>query len=246
MAAIVPLLTHLQPPGFFSTIRLDRFSPNFFDAESLGFTGVEPIAPYRSIYDLPAEAIRNHAYYFSFQYREPQVVASYAQPLARALGSWQRVASSSAFFSVDTGDHLILWDLRPVAKRATTVLSGRDRLLYLACDSATDARQLSAQLSADVTASIDALVADGLMLHEDHRYLALAIPLGEYAPAQPIVQNFYRLVRGIGEPADNGIVVQFRGRAQGDKTTPRRFPNVPRRSLSASQFKVSGNHILIH
>ena len=37
MANIVPLLTHLAPPIGFGGLRLDRFSPNFFDAASLGF-----------------------------------------------------------------------------------------------------------------------------------------------------------------------------------------------------------------
>jgi len=254
MAALVPLLTHLQPPGFFSTIRLDRFSPNFFDAERLGITNVEPIDAYRHIYDLPADAIRNLAYYFSFGYQQPRSVASYAQPLAQALRDWQRVAGSSAFFSVDTGDHLILWDLRPVAKRATTVLSGRERLLFLACDAASDARQLAAQLTKmtahevsqdEVEAALEPMVADGLMIHEDHRYLALAIPLGEYAPARPIVQNFYRLVRGIGEPSDDGIVVRL-SNSQSNKTTPRRFPRFPRGPLTAFKFQVDGNRILIH
>ena len=254
MAALVPLLTHLQPPGFFSTIRLDRFSPNFSDATSLGITNVEPIDAYRYLYDLPADALRNLAYYFSFSYQEPRSVASYAQPLAQALREWQRVAGSSAFFSVDTGDHLILWDLRPIAKRATTVLSGRERLLYLACDAASDARQLATHLTtmtarevstADVAAVLAPLVDDGLLIHEDHRYLALAIPLGEYAPARPIVQHFYQLVRGIGEPTHDGIAVQL-SNPQPNKTTPRRVLRFPRRPLTAFQFQVDGNRILIH
>ena len=39
MAKAVPFLTHLPPPGTISLIRLDRFSPNFFDAEKLGLIG---------------------------------------------------------------------------------------------------------------------------------------------------------------------------------------------------------------
>ncbi|RPH58650.1 MAG: RiPP maturation radical SAM protein 1, partial [Acidobacteria bacterium] len=41
MAKFVPFLTYLQPPDTMCMIRMDRFSPNFFDAEKLGLVDIE-------------------------------------------------------------------------------------------------------------------------------------------------------------------------------------------------------------
>src|SRR5207253_3044818 len=42
MTQLVPLLSHLQPPGTVSLIRLDRFSPNFSEGDKLGVAKIEP------------------------------------------------------------------------------------------------------------------------------------------------------------------------------------------------------------
>ena len=81
MAKFVPFLTHLQPPDTMCMIRMDRFSPNFFDAEKLGLVDIEPIASYRHVYRLAEPAIANLAYYFTFRYREPRDVASVPRDL---------------------------------------------------------------------------------------------------------------------------------------------------------------------
>jgi hypothetical protein len=226
MAGLVPLLTHLQPPSYFSTIRLDRFSPNFFDAEKLGFVSVEPLDAYRFIYgSLPSEAIRNLAYHFNFAYRDPQDLGSYARPLALALRDWQAAADRSDLFSIDTGEHLLIWDLRPIAKGALTVLSGRERMLYLACDAIADVRQIAAAVKEssvdDVASMLNALVEVGLLVQQNGRYLALAIPVGDgYAPAKPVVKRLYATLR-------------------------RRFPTVHPHILSAPQFRVDRPIVLI-
>ena len=59
MADLIPLLVHLPGPDGVGEIRLDRFSPNFFDAERLGFTNVRPVAPYKFIYDFPDDVLFN-------------------------------------------------------------------------------------------------------------------------------------------------------------------------------------------
>jgi hypothetical protein len=253
MAALVPLITHLRPPDFFSTIRLDRFSPNFFDGERLGFSDIEPLEAYRHVYrGLPPEAIRNLAYHFSFGYRVPQDLDSYAEPLARALGKWQRVAGQSDLFSIDTGDHLIIWDLRPVAVSSLTVLTGDERLLYLAADAITDARRLAGDLAARggramplerIEDALGPLVERGLIAQDGSRYLALAVPLGDYLPARPVTEQFYRLIRDIGEPARGGVAVRWTPESGSSK---RSRSNISKRPLTVSRFTVEGNHVLIH
>ncbi len=95
LSRVVPLITHLPAPSNFGNIRLDRFSPNFFDAERLGFTDVEPLAPYRHIYPLDDAVRANLAYYFDHRYQRPHDVEGYTRPLSAALRDWKKVGARS-------------------------------------------------------------------------------------------------------------------------------------------------------
>lgn len=248
MAELVPLLAHLQPPEYVGTIRLDRFSPNFAEAERLGFTSLQPFASYRHVYPaLPDEAIRNLAYYFTFEYREPRDVESYLAPLRNAVYAWREAHATSALFSVDGADHLIVWDLRPVARQFLTVLSGLERRLLLSCDAIAYGRQLVTSLGCsdeELHAAADALVARGLLLRDGDRLLALPIPLGEYSPAPAIVDRFQRMARAAGTRAERGIAIPFDIQvAPPAAGRPRR--NRPR-PLTPARFAIHGDHVVLH
>jgi len=257
MANVIPLLTHLPPAHFISPIRLDRFSPNYFEAEKLGLANVEPLNAYQYVYrGIAPEALRNLAYHFVFDYQEPQDVATYARPVALALQEWKELVGRSDLFSIDTGDHLLIWDLRPVAKRALTVLSGAERLLYIACDAVTDTRQLEKTLASlgaprnadEIIAMLAPMIENGLVLQDGTRYLALAVAVGDYAPAQPVVKQFYGVVKSLGVPTDGGIAVPLNVEAAPlVRSRKVRKPAVPRfpRSISTPQFKVEGSYLLI-
>lgn len=64
MAALVPLIEHLPPPTGLSPLRLDRFSPNYEDAERLGFRNVRPATAYAALHRGPPEVIADLAYFF--------------------------------------------------------------------------------------------------------------------------------------------------------------------------------------
>lgn len=251
MAKIIPLLTHLPAANFIAPIRLDRFSPNYFEGETLGLANIEPLEAYRHVYrGVPHDALRNLAYHFIFQYARPQDVAAYARPVALALRQWQQLNGRSDLFSIDTGDHLLVWDLRPVARRALTVLSGAGRLLYSACDAVTDVRQLERTLTAlgaprgteEIASMLAPLVDDGLILQDGGRYLALAVPVGEYAPARSVVREFYGVVKRIGVPTGDGIAIPLNGAAKRRASAPFR---IKQHSISTPQFKVEGAFLFI-
>ena len=218
VAALVPNLTHLPPPVGISSIRLDRFSPHFFDAERFGLVDVEPLPSYRHVYALPDEAISNLASYFIFRYRDPQAAGDYAQPALRQLRRWKRVAARSELFSVDMDGSLFIWDLRPGAGAPLTRLDGLDRALYQACDAVNHVGQLarvpgrldgSGWDAALVSDRLARLSARGLMAADGNRYLALAIPLGEYSPAASAVTGFYEVVSGLGRGGRHGLTVRL-------------------------------------
>ncbi|HEV2722346.1 MAG TPA: RiPP maturation radical SAM C-methyltransferase [Thermoanaerobaculia bacterium] len=249
MTKMLPLLSHLQPQQYFIGIRMDRFSPNFFDAERLGFTNLRPFEAYQHVYQLPPEAVHNMACFFNFDYRQPQDVDGYALPLRAACAQWQADHPRSALFFVDDGEHLAIWDLRPVARHLLTILSGLDRRLYLACDGVAYAAQLARTLgdSEEAIRSAAALLVDrGLMLRDGDRLLALAIALSdEYTPPPQIVARFRRMVRAAGGRAEDGIAVRCDTRSPeiADRPSPRK----PRmRRLHHSQFTIDSDSVILH
>src|SRR5690606_31494735 len=76
--AVLPYLTHLQPPGGFWPVMIDRFCPYF---ESPGRYGVENIRPLPGYYDVlpPGAPVPKIAYHFegdfeSESYRHPDLL----------------------------------------------------------------------------------------------------------------------------------------------------------------------------
>jgi ribosomal peptide maturation radical SAM protein 1 len=257
MAKVVPYLTHLPPPGAISIIRLDRFSPNFFDAEKLGLIEIEPVASYQHVYQLPREAIANLAYYFTFRYREPRDVSAYVRPLHQETVAWMRSAALSDLFAVDVGTRLLIWDLRPAGQQPLSIVDGLDRVLYQACDAACDVRQLvTIAQTAGVDATIDEVVArleplveQGLLLRDGSRFLALAIPLGEYSPDAPVVERFFKVVSELGRRTPAGTLVSLKDAARTRRSSfvqTRRLPHkrarrIGRSGLTPAQFEITGN-----
>lgn len=245
MASVIPSLVHLPPPQSFNGIRMDRFSPNFFDAERLGFRDLTPLPAYRHIYDLPEEAIANLAYYFTFHYRQPQEPREYVVPFLRALRRWQRQHHDSDLFAVDTPDALLLWDLRSDARMPLTVLRDRDRELYRSCDAAAGIRQLAAthtMSESEIADRLDPLVEKGFMVGDPSsaghsRYLALAVPLGDYVPAPEIAARFRQVARDVAK-SDRRVRLK--------PGKPRRSRARRDRSITPSTFTVQGEHVLIH
>jgi len=206
LADVVPLLRHLPPPGGFGAIRLDRFSPNFFDADRLGFKNVRPLTPYGHVYPFPEEVLRNLAYYFSYDYQEPRDVAGYVRKLARELRKWKR-DHESELLSVTCGDTLVIADSRPKASESLTVLRGLDKALYEACDSVTNPASLAAALERAgfgrlsepaVVDRLAPLVERGFVLSDGPRYLGLAVAAGDYVPATKAARALLRRARARG------------------------------------------------
>jgi len=197
MAQLVPLLTHLQPPQFATTIRVDRFSPNFTQAEQLGLKNLTPYPAYSYVYSLPPATLTNLAYYFTFEYATSQDVESYVMPLAKAVEQWQHCHKHSRLFSMEIGDRLMIWDRRPVAQAPLIVLTGLQRFVYKLCDQIAAPRQIlqswiaqsvgpaESLTLADIRAALAACTAKGIMIEQDDCFLALAGPAPQLNPPTP-------------------------------------------------------------
>ena len=107
-----------------------------------------------------------------------------------------------------------MWDLRPVARHPLTVLRGLPRALHEACDAAKSLRELAAAgrtpsgfARDEVERALDALVASRLVLSDGERHLALAVPLGRFAPEGRALDRFWRVARAMGRTTGDGIVI---------------------------------------
>jgi hypothetical protein len=190
MADLSARVCHLPHPTGVSMIRLDRFSPNFNQSDQLGFTKLRPLPFYEFLYDLPDAARHNLAYYFAYDYKVPQDVSRYADPLVRKVHAWKTTWRHAELVSVDLDTRLLLFDTRPSAQAPVSVLSGEDRELYLTCDTITDA----SALDDSSTTRLRSIAAAGLMLNEGTKYLSLAVAIGDYQPPRDAMRRLRPLL----------------------------------------------------
>jgi len=184
MGRIVPLITHLQPPVGEGPIRIDRFSPNFEQAEQLGFNTLLPHPAYRYVYPFGPEVLRNLAYFFIPEGDTSGNVPEYTKPLGNEVKRWRACHGKSDLFWIDKGTRLLIWDFRPVAGEVLTVLTGYERFSYMACDRIRTAPQIvdlwranSADgplTEAKVSETLNSFAERGLMVKQGNSYLALA------------------------------------------------------------------------
>ncbi len=86
---LLPLLSHLQPPGALGHLVLDRFSPHFFDAEAFGIERVRPLAAYGDVFPDGADLARL-AYHFVGDYDCGGYAAiDTVRALRAAVTAWQ-------------------------------------------------------------------------------------------------------------------------------------------------------------
>jgi hypothetical protein len=249
MAGLTTQVCHLPRPAGVSVIRLDRFSPNFNEAGQLGFTRLRPLPFYEFLYDLPEAARTNLAYYFAYDYKVPQNVARYADPLVRSVQAWKTTWRNAELVSVDLDDRLFVFDTRPRSAAPISMLTGEDRRLYLACDAIADGSQLEPQGSR----RLNAMAERGLMLRDGAKYLSLAVPLGEYAPSGASAARLRTMFSAAGSRGRDGIRISFDAEDVGggvrgsDRRRGRRRP--PRQStapLTRAHFELSGaNELLV-
>lgn len=216
VAALVPDLVHLPPPGGGGLIRLDRFSPNFDQAEEFGFLDVKPHPAYFYLYPFEESVVANLAYCFTYRYCKERDVVGYTEPLKQQLIAWIKAHDSSDLFSVQNGERLLVWDLRPTAVAPLTVLSGLLKRAYESCDAASSGVKLAKLLSdgeanaiapADVAELMQPLVERHLVVCDGDTYLSLAIPLGTYSPPPKVMARFSEVLEQMSEPTDGAFRV---------------------------------------
>jgi len=174
---LMGLLSHLQPPGGFGPLRLDRFSPMFTQRESLGIVDVRPLDSYQFVYPTSVK-VEDVAYFFEFRWRD-QISVSHA-PLRAALQTWQQAwthrphpALTARFGSRFAQIH----DSRQGWPKRDYTISGTPALLLKATfERSMPITHLERELSTtveDVEQSVQVLKDLGLLIQEGQSLLAL-------------------------------------------------------------------------
>lgn len=198
MIDLIPLISHLKPPVGFATLRLDRFSPNFNQAESLGFENVQPYPSYDYLYPFADEVKANLAYFFSSDMDKPFDFRTIQGEIIEKIQQWKSAYSETDLFTVDKEDALLIWDFRPAAQENYYIFEGVERVVYLICDIMKTKKQLLSILaqSFEMEISLDHLdqilsrfINLGLMLCSENNYLSLAVPTENYIPDVPILEK---------------------------------------------------------
>ena len=112
-ARFADLISHLEPPGYFGPIRLDRFSPNYDRAAEYGFVNVRVSEQHRYIYDLNDEALSMLAYTFDYDLAESNVASSGIEALRSSVRRWQENADESALLLLEKDGVRSVVDTRP-------------------------------------------------------------------------------------------------------------------------------------
>jgi len=204
IAGWVDSLVHLDPPvGPADPVRLDRYSPYFYDTASFGMVNVRPAKAYHYVYPFEDEVLSRMGYYFDFEYEDGRDPGEYARPLNQAIVRWRSTAGRAVLCSLEGDERLTLFDTRPTARQGEIVLTSLAKRLYQLCDEGHTVPALLRTLAntpsdsdagiSDVSREqtrviLDDLVDKGLMIRDGERYLSLATPIDE--PAQVFLDHF--------------------------------------------------------
>jgi ribosomal peptide maturation radical SAM protein 1 len=203
-AALVPLLTHLQPPNFVGVVRPERFNRYFREADLHGLR-IRAKEPYLRLF----APVRTAAQGFTFHFEELGAQQELADPLdfllrpgrgflRRAVAAWR-----AAFADPATRPRLewraeeralLVCDTRPAAVAAEHRLTGLEKELLLAADEAPREAALVARLAgpgaapAALRAALGALEERLLIVRLDGRVVALPLeaPCLEYAAPEEL------------------------------------------------------------
>lgn len=192
MAALAPILKHLQPPGALSPVKLWRYSA-YHDAPGAFGLSLVPAQPYFHVYPLTSEQLSDLVYCFEDEIRikkESHTVLSALleghgiASLRSALRDWYRAFWSNARpeLTMNVSEQEIrIRDTRGVSGEPYVVLRGIERHIYLTCDTAPKTGLLFEKLSqmgfaqAEIDEAVQRLLDAHLLIRGDDRLTALAV-----------------------------------------------------------------------
>ena len=189
MASLVPLISHLQPPvAGCRRVRVDRFSPLFFDRDPLGVGPLRPVPAYEAVYGLPPDRLSRLAYFFEPETASPpEMLSREHQNLTKAVDSWIDGLGESSFSSLRRKVKLLLFDRRPGLDVSDRVLRGLEKAVYVACEEGATFRSLleiTGVAESEIKSIINDFLYEHIIVNLDDYYLALAVRMDRWVRAE--------------------------------------------------------------
>ena len=194
-AEYIPAIYHLKPPGCASTIRLDRFSPNFDKADEYGLVKIRPFALYNFLYPLPPERVANLAYFFEYEYADGRKPEEYVTRTLDRVKTWKANTSGDLVKQYGESPELMVIDTRPERPQMMYPFNGIQREIYDYCDeirtrgSILELVQRRFGASDQHEPSLDKFLGQmldwQLMVREGNQFLSVAVPPVPFQPANP-------------------------------------------------------------
>lgn len=183
---LVPLISHLRPPGGCENIWLERFSP-YFSEDTFPINNVRPVTAYRYVYPPEDVDLRRVAYFFDYQ-AEDVAPESIRRELSKAVRKWQDLWKSEKrpVFDYERGsDWVRLRDSRTTSAREVEMTGWRADAYQFCGETARSVRAVQEYASGasrdevpenSVREFLDACLAEDLMVAEDGHYFNIALP----------------------------------------------------------------------
>jgi len=186
LAAQVPLFEHLTPPNSCLRIRLDRFSPNYDQAETIGFRDIVPMPAYGALFDVPEDDLASMAYFFQGNAPTSASDADLA-PLKAAVEVWRsrwqpgRITPQLTMAEVAHGK--LIKDTRTCAVDELCFVEGADRRVLDSLRSPASRAKLSEQLgdhhdAAEIEKAVAAMLRRGFVIDMDGVLMSLVTEAG--------------------------------------------------------------------
>jgi ribosomal peptide maturation radical SAM protein 1 len=184
MAAMIPLLVHLQHPSSCGKFRLDRFSPHFTRPESFGIERIRPMPAYFYVYPLTRRELMRLAYYFDFDHADGREPDSYIGGVGYEVQKWWSGRTNTAqdapvLDAFETAPReFTIHDTRPCRVAAEHELKGLSGALYALCDTAHALGalvQATGKAATEVEPALQDMVRRKLTVELDGQFLSLAV-----------------------------------------------------------------------
>ena len=189
MAELVPAIVHLCPPMGINPVLLVRFSPLFDRRRQFGIKNVRAHGGYRSVYPFEQNDLDALACFFDFDGLNIDDMITYIEPLNKRVRLWRQLWSRTrppelTMHKSDDGK-VTIRDTRPGQKAPHVEFSGLAAAIYTGCEEISSFETISSSLAGKWEAPypdqpqlqgvLDHMVDNDLMLHENGRYLSLAV-----------------------------------------------------------------------
>lgn len=187
MAALMPLLAHLDPPNAMHRIVIDRFSPLYRGHDSNGIGRVAPFPSYRALYPRTIDTA-DIAYHFNGEY-STELLDDFEllDRLGAAIADWRAASARPSppvlqLFERE-GDAVVL-DTRPVALRPMTPLTPAQVRLLIALDRPRSRSAIEPELREDA----DWLVSRRFVVDHEDKLVGIVVRPSQVAAPQPAHQ----------------------------------------------------------